>query len=96
MCISVFALVTKNNEKDVLMGIPKKINRWRNDWLYAKGKSRGGEIFEEWRLPSCYLREGEHPENALGRIMGEQLGIRQFETSHAPRVFLTFLPPIGT
>jgi ADP-ribose pyrophosphatase YjhB (NUDIX family) len=76
----------KDNEQSVLIGIPKRTRRWRADWLYSKIKHIGPEIFEEWRLPSCYLREGEHPEDAVRRIVREQLGIRRFKISLNPKI----------
>ncbi len=87
MCISVFSLTMKRDKQGVLIGIPKSTRRWRTDWLYSKMKKPRPEIFEEWRLPSCYLREGEHPEHAARRIIREQLGIRRFKISPNPKIY---------
>ncbi len=79
MCVSIFAIVNKKGSKNILIGIPKDHEKWRGDWLYSKVRRARPEIFEEWRLPSCYLREGENPEAALKRVMHGQLGIRTFK-----------------
>jgi hypothetical protein len=92
MCISVFALVEKGDA--VLVGVPKEVKRWRDDWLYSKRKEEGTEIFEEWRLPSCYLREGEDPRSALGRIVSEEIGARghYMVSPENPMVFSYYSP----
>jgi ADP-ribose pyrophosphatase YjhB (NUDIX family) len=40
----------------------------------------------QWRLPSAYLQEGEHPEDTVRRVLRDQLGLRKFVIS-PPRVF---------
>jgi len=39
------------------------------------------EIYKETRLPSSYLFEGEHPDQALRRAMLDELGIKSFSAS---------------
>jgi hypothetical protein len=77
MCISVFALVRRSGKKKgVLLGLPKPDEKWSNEWL-SSWKSYTerelSEAYQQWRLPSTYLREGEDPEEALRRIMEDQL-----------------------
>lgn len=91
LCISVFAVARRRGGDGVLVGVPKKTARWRRDWLYSK-EAPGPGIYAEWRLPSCYLKEGEHPEDALRRIMNEQLGIREFRVSSPARILSYYSP----
>jgi hypothetical protein len=44
------------------------------------------EVFKQWRLPSGYLHEGEHPDDCVGRVVRVRLGVRSF-TSSTPRIF---------
>jgi hypothetical protein len=90
MCLSVFAIVS-NSENAILFGIPKNVARWQEDWLHSKRKENS-EIFEQWRLPSCYLREGEHPDIALSRVMKEELGIGKFQAERNPRIVSYYSP----
>ena len=74
MCLSVFALVERGSE--VLVGVPKRHERWTSEWLLAWHFYTEEELKEallEKRLPSTYLWEGEDPKVALGRIMNDQL-----------------------
>ncbi len=48
-------------------------------------KEEVDKIYKQTRLPSSYLIEGEHPEQALLRVMRDQLGIEEFSAS-APLV----------
>jgi ADP-ribose pyrophosphatase YjhB (NUDIX family) len=79
-CISVFAIVRKGAK--VLVGQPAEHPRWLEDWvpqfrIYPKEDYEA--VWRTPRLPSCYLREGEHPEAALQRVLREQVGARQVE-----------------
>lgn len=94
LCLSVFALVERQEDQSVLVGIPSNRKRWLSDWLYWKRKADGAEVFEQWRLPSLYLKEGEHPRSGLDRIMVRQLGIKKFKLVKPPRIF-SFYSPIG-
>ena len=92
MCISVFALVRKRG--NVLVGVPKRSGRWATEWLSSISKYTGKGLEEEWsatRLPATYIFEGEHPDDALGRVMRDQLGVNKFSLSR-PRVFSYFAP----
>jgi ADP-ribose pyrophosphatase YjhB (NUDIX family) len=85
MCISVFALL--RGKGGLLVGVSEPGGRWDSEWLPSNRKDadepdREGVL---WRLPSAYLIEGEHPEEALRRVVQDQLGIRAFEHSD-PRV----------
>lgn len=85
MCISVFALLRKGGR--LLVGVPKDNERWNSEWLPSNRKDTDEpEKSGLWRLPSAYLLEGEHPENALGRVMRGQLAMDTFAYS-GPRVY---------
>lgn len=95
MCISVFAIVQKGNDKGrFLIGLPKKeLDRWHQDWLYSKIKDPNPETLVLWILPSCYMKSGESPRKALARIMNEQLGIKKFKIlPEQPRIVSYYSP----
>jgi hypothetical protein len=92
MCISVFAIVRKGPK--VLLGKPRLGPRWLHEWMppwevYPKEELMAD--LERPRLPCTYLYEGEHPDAALGRILADQLGMRQFK-AEPPRVH-SYLAP---
>src|SRR5271169_6517628 len=90
MCLSVFALVRGVRQKGVLFGLPKPNKRWLSDWMSSWRNYSAEElkkIYEEWRLPSSYLLEGENPVDAIKRIMGGQLGIKKCQVSGSPMAF---------
>jgi hypothetical protein len=91
MCISVFALVRRAGKKGVLLGQPKQDSRWASEWLGAwkmYSEKELAEAYHQWRLPSSYLREGEHPEDAIKRIMTDQVEMGDYSISKkGPRVF---------
>jgi len=91
MCISVFALVRRAGKKGVLLGLPKHDVRWAAEWLSAwktYSEKELADAYRQWRLPSSYLREGEHPEDAIKRIMTDQIGIAEYSISNkGPSVF---------
>ena len=92
MCISVFAVV--RNEGRVLVGVPKWSTKWNSEWLPSVSKNTGRELDEESsasRLPSSYIYVGEHPDDALRRMLRGQLGITKFAFPN-PRVF-SYLEP---
>jgi ADP-ribose pyrophosphatase YjhB (NUDIX family) len=87
MCISAFAVIEEKGK--VLVGVPKRNVRWGSEWgpawaHYSREDYR--DVFRQWRLPSGYLREGEHPDSCIRRIMRDQLGVEKFGASRA-RVF---------
>ncbi len=86
MCISVFAVVKRGGK--VLAGVPKWSARWTSEWIssllsYPQEERREAE--RQTRLPSTYIYEGEHPDDALKRIMHDQLGVKKFSAS-APKI----------
>ena len=91
MCISVFAVVRRAGKKGVLLGQPKQDSRWASEWLSAwktYSEKELAEAYHQWRLPSGYLREGEHPEDAIKRIMVDQVGMTDYSISKkGPRMF---------
>jgi hypothetical protein len=87
MCISVFALVRERGK--LLVGVPARGGRWASEWLPSITKNTGKDLDREWaawRLPSAYICEGEHPGDALERVMRAQLGVESFASS-GPRLF---------
>ena len=92
MCLSVFALVERGSE--VLVGVPKRHERWTSEWLLAWHFYTEEELKEallEKRLPSTYLWEGEDPEAALRRITNDQLQVSKFRAG-GPRVLSYYSP----
>jgi|SRR5579872_6224058 len=91
MCMSVFAVVKRSGKKGVLLGQPKPDEKWSTEWLSAWKAYTEKELtdaYSQWRLPSSYLREGEHPEEAIRRIMEDQLGIGDYSLSKkGPKIF---------
>jgi hypothetical protein len=86
MCISAFAVIRRGGK--VLVGVPGGGRRWTVEWISALGSYSEEErvaALKVWRLPSCYLREGEHPDDALGRVLEDQLQVRNF-TKSQPRI----------
>ncbi len=87
MCISVFAIVERGDK--VLAGVPEWSAKWTSEWIssilsYPLEERREAE--RQTRLPSTYIYEGEHPDDALKRIMNDQLGVQKFSVS-APKIF---------
>ena len=82
MCISVFVVARAGDA--CLLGMPKGRKRWIAEWVPAWGaypKEDLEAVFRQWRLPSGYLREGEHPDDCLGRVVRGQLGVQGFTSS---------------
>jgi hypothetical protein len=87
MCISVFAIVKRGGR--VLVGVPEWSERWTREWissLLSYSQDERLEAERQTRLPSTYIYEGEHPEDALKRIMNDQLGVKKFSLS-TPKIF---------
>ncbi len=92
LCISSFAIIRKGNS--FLVGMPKRHPKWEREWAPNHSvypKKRLDREFKSWRLPSAYLRLGEHPDHALGRVMRSQLGTEKYSTSGA-KVFSFYDP----
>ncbi len=92
MCLSVFA-VAKHRGK-CLLGVPNRDDRWMTEWIPAwrsYSKEDHEDVFNQRRLPSGYLREGEHPDDCLRRVVREQIGVREF-TASPPKV-LSYATP---
>ena len=90
MCLSAFALVQREGLEGMLFGLPRPNKRWMSDWMSSwrsYSEEEMSAIYQEWRLPSSYLLEGEHPLKAIRRIMTGQLGIRNFKITDSPSVF---------
>jgi ADP-ribose pyrophosphatase YjhB (NUDIX family) len=84
MCMSAFAVVREGDK--VLIGLPQRHQRWSSEWIPAwrsYPKEDYDDVFRQWRLPSGYLREGEHPDACMNRVMREQVGVERFDVSAA-------------
>ncbi len=82
MCISVFAIARRGGK--VLMGVPNMKKKWISEWVPNWGIYSKADLdaeFKRWRLPAGYLLEGEHPDQALGRVMRDQLRIDGFKAT---------------
>ena len=78
-CISAFAIMKKRGK--VLAIKPRAHVRWEEEWapnwrVYDAAGLKAE--LEKWRLPSTYMKEGEGPEQALSRIMLDQLGVKVY------------------
>ena len=85
MCVSVFALL--RDKGGLLVGVSRSGGRWDSEWLPSNKKDTDepDQATVLWRLPSAYVREGEHPDDALKRVVQGQLGIDAFRHSN-PRI----------
>jgi hypothetical protein len=82
MCISVFAIVRRDGK--LLMGVPNRRKKWISEWVPNWGIYSKEDLdaeFKRWRLPAGYLLEGEHPDQALGRVMKDQLRVDGFKAT---------------
>lgn len=87
LCISAFAILRRGSK--ILVGKPALDERWSAEWFpnfVAYGKAELAEFSENLQVPCTYLFEGEHPDDALKRVMRDQLGARDFEAAK-PVVF---------
>jgi len=90
MCISVFIVIRPAGRKQVLLGLMKPSQEWQDEWLSGLSVYPENEkklVFDQWRLPSCYLREGENPRGAVDRVLKDQVNLQSFGVSDTPRVF---------
>lgn len=79
-CLSSFAIITEGDR--VLLGIARDHPRWEAEWAPNFGAYDPDERrkeFQSWRFPATYLYEGEHPDDALERVLRDQLGVAEFE-----------------
>ncbi len=79
MCISVFAVIKRGGK--VLVGVPKPHKRWKSEWVSGwlmYSDEELDKIYGQTRLPSSYVYEGEHPDQALRRVMRDELRIERF------------------
>lgn len=87
ICITVVAVIRRGRK--VLLGHVTAHRRWMMEWMttfQVYSPKELEEAYSELRLPCAYLREGEHPDNALGRIMKDQLRVKRY-TNAGPKVF---------
>lgn len=75
-CASVFLVLRRGDR--LLAGRMAPSDRWVEEWqpnLALYEGPRREALFEGWRLPATYLREGEDPEVAAARVWTDQLGL---------------------
>lgn len=90
-CISAFAVARRGEE--VLLVKPKEHQAWAEwapNWKLYEPERYAAE-FQKWRFPSSYVREGEHPDHSLSRIVQEQLGVKRYRAGRAE--LLNFYDP---
>lgn len=86
-CSSVFPLLRRGGE--VLAGRMEPSERWEEEWQPNMRHYQGGRyeaLFEGWRLPGTYLREGEHPAAAARRVWTDQLDLGDPPNPGPPRI----------
>jgi hypothetical protein len=79
LCVSVFAIL--QDRRRIVIGVCRKHPRWIREWYPQFQSYTEEELSSEWRIariPSVYLREGEHPDHALRRILRDQLRVKRF------------------
>ncbi len=78
-CASSFAVIRQGRK--VLLGVARSHERWEAEWapnFSVYSPEERGEEFVKWRFPAAYLYEGEGPDDALGRVMLDMLGVRRW------------------
>lgn len=86
-CCSVFPVLRRGG--DVLVGRMAPSHRWEEEWQPNMRHYEGDRydaLFQGWRLPGTYLREGEHPDEAARRVWADQLGLADPLDLDPPRV----------
>lgn len=84
MCLSVFLVLSKGNETNVLMGkVNPNYDRWSH--IGALDEPRLQRHSKGWTLPSRHLILYESPEDAAKIVLQEQLGIQDVELT-GPKV----------
>lgn len=86
-CASAFLVLRRGDR--LLAGSMAPSDRWAQEWqpnMALYGGARREALFEGWRLPATYLREGEHPEAAAYRVWTDQLGLEADPDLPQPRV----------
>lgn len=77
LCLSAFAILRRGAQ--TLVGKPAPHARWKEwapNWDVYEPANLAKQ-YELWRLPAAYLREGEHPDDTVKRIVLDQLGAKQ-------------------
>lgn len=78
-CLSSFALLEKRGK--ILLVKPNRHEKWAQEWA-PNFKIYAAEQMEKemnyWRFPSTYIKQGEHPDSALKRIVEDQLGVKEY------------------
>ena len=71
--------MVKDGRVLLLKAAPHELwDQWAPNWkIYTP--ERAAEDTKRWRFPSAYIKEGEAPEDALARVMKEQLGIENYQ-----------------
>lgn len=88
-CVSAFLVVRR--EGDVLVGRmdEARSETWIRSWqpnLHHYEGEKWSRAFAGLRLPATYLREGEHPAEAVRRVWSDQLGYEGTLSLEEPRV----------
>jgi ADP-ribose pyrophosphatase YjhB (NUDIX family) len=83
--------------KQILLCRPREHNAWLGHWsMFRVYKDLFPAEYEQqflrWLFPSTYLFEGEHPDDALKRVLVEQLTLKRFDVTY-PGKLLVFSDP---
>lgn len=82
MCLSAFALVRRGDS--FLIGRARENPNWAARWLFSWANYSQEELLKMYRnrlVPSTYLLEAEHPEDAVKRVMTQQLQMPHYKAS---------------
>jgi hypothetical protein len=84
MCLSIFLVLSKGADNNVLMG---KVNAAYDNWPHigALDEARLKRFSNGWMLPSRHLILYEDPRNAAVTILREQLGLQNVDLA-GPKV----------
>ena len=83
LCLSAFVLLRKAGQVYVLR--PADHARWKEDWAPNLRLYAPDALAKQWtllRFPAAYLREGEHPDATVQRILREQLRLTGARVLH--------------
>jgi ADP-ribose pyrophosphatase YjhB (NUDIX family) len=83
-CISVFGIL-RSMDGGLLVVRPKKHPKWEEwapNWRIYDEASMEME-FKKWRFPSTYVKMGEHPQDAIARVMKDQLEFDDYSVEYS-------------
>ena len=91
-CISSFAILRKRGK--VLLVKPSRHEKWLQEWAPDLGIFEGERLEKQlrsWRFPSTYVKQGEAPDDALRRVVRDQLDVKAYAVTSSR--FYNFYDP---